>query len=305
MTAEEDPQASAADAIGAGEAATGEAAALPDREPDDLLHELSRAMHAAALSQHQRMVDEVARVRAAQVETIKARSGSEAEQLKATSQADIEEIDAWAKTATKLIAAERVRRIDARRERLQAELSRQDTIAEREVMAVEVSLEDHEAALEAFFARLEGETDPASIAQLASSLPSLPSLSDAAEAARRHAITEFAPIDEAADDAVGDNATVDGAVEVSASRLMAVMDPAASAASGTGATSPWPEPHAIAVPAGAVDITAGTEAGGPGEKLAPVAAGSRTLLRSTPAARPIDRLLGRNREPNDDPDRKD
>jgi hypothetical protein len=295
MTAEEDPQASAADAIGAGEAATGEAAALPEPEPDDLLHEFARAMHTAALSQHQRMVDEVRRLRAAQAEMVKARASSEAERVKKASQADIKEIDAWAKTATELIAAERVRRIDARRERLQAELARQDIIAEREVMAVEVTLEDHEAALEAFFARLEGETDPASIAQLASSAPSLPSLSDAAEAARRHAITEFAPIDETNEDAARDDEAVDDGAEVSPSRLMAVMD-----------TSPWPEPRVVAVPAGAGAAAAATDGTtGSDETLAPVAAGSRSLLRSTPAARPTDRLLGWNRKVTHDPDRKD
>jgi hypothetical protein len=298
-----------ADTAGAGEPTTTQAAALPEPEPDDLLHELSRAMHSAALSQHQRMVEGVGRLRATQAESIKARTTSEAEQLKKTSQADIEEIDAWAKAATEVIAAERVRRIDARRERLQAELSRQDIIAEREMMAVEVALEDHEAALEVFFRRLEDETDPASIASIASSVPSLPSLADAAEAARRNAVAEFAPIDEAGADARPDDETTDDTVEVSTSRLMAVMAPAASTPPGTGTTSPWPEPRAIAVPAGASAAADGNEAGRSGTDAqadrAPVTVGSRTLLRSMPAARPMDRLLGWNRKPGDDPNRKD
>ena len=287
MTAETDPtQAS-------------EGGVITADEPEDLLHELSRAMHAAALSQHQRMVDEVVRLRAAQAEASKVRTGSEVDHLKKASQADIKEIDTWAKTATELIAAERVRRIDERRERLQGELARQDVIAEREMMAVDVTLEEHQAALEAFFTRLERETDPASIASMASNVPPMPSLSDAADLARRHAIAEFAPIDEANLDAAPgqktDEKTVDEAIEVSTSRLMAVMEPVASRTSTADAPLPWPEPRAVAVSAGSGSTS--TEAN--------TAAGSRTLLRSVPATRPLNRLLGWDRKSGDDPDRKD
>ena len=257
----------------------------PEPEPDDLLRELSRelsrAMHRAALAQRKRMVAEVARLRSTQAEVIKARTAAEAEQLKTESDEDIREIDTWAQTATELIAAERVRRIDARRERLQAQLARQDVIAERELMAVDVTLEDHEAALEAFFGRLESETDPASIAGLASAMPSLPSLSDAADAARRHAISEFAPIDETTIETPGDDA-IDATTDVSPSRLMAVMDPDASRVAPTATATPWPEPMAIAV-----------------------TAGSQPLLRSMRASRPLDRIRHRNRAAGEDPDRAD
>lgn len=157
-------------AVAAPEAADANAA---EPEPDDLLGELSRAMRAAAATQHWRIAEELERQRTAQVEAIKARTGSEAEGLKKTSQHDIREVDAWAKTATELIAAERVRRIDARREKLQAELVRQDVIVEREVLAVEAAVESRQTELNAFFSRLEHESDPADIARLASSLPSL------------------------------------------------------------------------------------------------------------------------------------
>ena len=283
MTAETDPtQAS-------------EGGVITADEPEDLLHELSRAMHAAALSQHQRMVDEVVRLRAAQAEASKVRTSSEVDHLKKASQADIKEIDTWAKTATELIAAERVRRIDERRERLQGELARQDVIAEREMMAVDVTLEEHQAALEAFFTRLERETDPASIASMASSVPQMPSLSDAADVARGHAIAEFAPIDEANLDAAPGEKTVDEAIEVSTSRLMAVMEPVASRTSTADAPLPWPEPRAVAVSAGSGSTSSEVDA----------AAASRTLLRSVPATRPLNRLLGWDRKSGDDPDRKD
>jgi hypothetical protein len=103
-------------------------------------------------------------------------------------------------------------------------------------------------------------------------LPPLPSLSEAAEAARRHAIGEFPPIEDGTPEDAG---ATEAAIEVSRSRLMAVMDPEASqGGSGTGPT-PWPEPRAVAVAAG----SGATDA-----------AGSTLLLRTTAASRPFDRV---------------
>jgi len=285
-----------------------ESSSPPEPEPEDLLGQLSRAMHTAADSQHQRIVDDLARQRAAQVAAIEARAGAEAETLKQTSELDIREIDQWAKSATEMIAAERSRRIDARRERLQAELRRHDVIVEREVMAVEVAIEDHRAELEVFFKRLEGESDPAAIASVASSLPVLPSLADAAEAARRHAAAEFAPIDEL--DAGAAGAEPDGiAIDVSPARLMAVMDPDAAKGNAGETVPPWPEPRAIAVPAGvgasATDEdTARTADDTAKPAEAPANNDGRPLLRAVPSSRPMDRLLGWNRKANDDPGRE-
>lgn len=272
-------------------------------EPDGLLGELSRAMHAAAGSQHQRIAEELERQRGAQVEAIKARAGSESDELKKTSQHDIGEIDAWAKTATELIAAERVQRIDARREKLDAELVREDVIVGREVVAVEAAVEAHQAELDAFFSQLERESDPAGIARLASSMPSLPSLTEAADAARRQADAEFALLEEPAAGATGVDDTADDGAEVSTSRLMAVMAPGASSGSGAEVARPWePAPRAIAVPAGVSAATAGANESN--EPEAPASVGSRPLLRAIPSTRPMDRLRSRNRKPDDDPDRE-
>lgn len=291
------PKAVTDDAADATETGAAEA------EPDDLLGQLSRAMHAAAGSQHRRIAEELERQRAAQVDAIKARTGSEAKGLKKTSQDDIGEIDAWAKTATELIAAERVRRIDARREKLQAELLRQDVIVEREVLAVEAAVEAHQAELDAFFSQLERESDPVRIARLASSLPSLPSLAETADAARRQATAEFALLEEPAEGTAGGGDTADDAVEVSPSRLMAVMASDASSGSGIDVARPWESaPRAIAVPAGVG--AAAAPANESKESEARAGAGSRPLLRAIPSTRPMDRLRGWNRKPDDDPDRE-
>ena len=162
-------------------------------EPHDLLGELSKAMHAAAESQHVRIAEELQRHRATQVKAIKARATSESAELKKVSQQEAGEIDAWAAAATQLIATERAQKIDAQRETLEAELLRQEVIAERKVLAVEAAVLAHQTELDTFFSQLQRETDPVEIARLASSLPSFPSLSEAANAAMRQAAAEYAP----------------------------------------------------------------------------------------------------------------
>ena len=267
-------------------------------------------MHAAAESQRLRMVDELERHRSVQVDAIKVRSGAESEQLKKTTKDDIGEIDAWAKTATELVAAERVRRIDARRDRLQAELLRQDVIVQREVIAIEGAVEAHRAELDAFFRLLEREEDPAGIARMASSMPSLPSLLEAADAAKRQAASEFSPLDEPTATATGDDDTADDATEVTNSRLMAVMAPGASSGGGANGARPWEHAQqAVAVPAEGGATTADAADANEGapesnELKASVVVETRPLLRTIPSTRPMDRLRSWNHKPDEEPDRK-
>ena len=168
--------------------------ALDDGD-DNLLGELARAMHAAATSQSQRLNADLERRRKEQVASIAERASTETENLKADSEADIGAIDAWAKTETEKIKLERLRRIDARREQLAAQLAREDTIKEREIFAIEVAIDAHRNDMELFFGRLERETDPSAIARIASTMPAFPSLGDVAEQARRSAAAEFATIE--------------------------------------------------------------------------------------------------------------
>jgi hypothetical protein len=271
-------------------------------EPEDLLGQLSRAMHSAAASQHRRMIEDLAQERVAQVGAIEKRAGIESETLKRTSEHDVDQIDAWATEATEMIATERTRRIEARRERLEAELRRHELIVEREVMAVEVTLEEHQARLEAFYKGLGDESDPAAIAQIAATLPALPSLAEAAEAARRHAAAEFAPIDEPGITPAPDGGSESVPIEVSPSRLLAVMDPdSAKATQGEGINT-WREPHAIAVAAG--EVANEPIEGEARRDDAPARSEGRPLLRAVPSIRPVDYLRGGTPALRDDPDRE-
>ena len=285
--------------------------AIADAEPHDLLGELARAMHLAATSQYERMNVELERQRAEQVEAIGARASADVEDLKAGSEADIGGIDAWAKAETEKIKLERLRRIDARRERLAGDLERQEAIKGREILAIQAAIEAHRSEVERFFGRLERETDPAAIARVASTLPAFPALDEIAETARHAATTESStaetgdatastetdratpvPAEEATPEADAESEVIAGGAEatgipieadagatVSESRLMAVMDPDTS--HGVAAeTPPWEAPYAVSVAAG----TATAEAPQP---LEPSSRVGSTLLRTVRAIRPM------------------
>jgi hypothetical protein len=133
---------------------------------------------------------------------------------------------------------------------------------------------------------MERETDPAAIAEVASSLPPFPSLADIADEARRGASAEF----ESRDREIGaisqpssadaDAPALDNAPDalVTESRLMAVMDPEASSLGGSPAATPWEAPSVVSVAAGS-----GTTAPAPEAHDR----GGSTLLRTVRAIRPM------------------
>jgi hypothetical protein len=217
-------------------------------------------MHAAATSRLERVNAELERLHIEQVEAIAARDAAEVETLRAGSAADIGEIDAWAKAETDKTKAERLRRIDGRREQLARELEHQETIKAREIFAIEVAVDEHRKAIDLIFGRIEVETDPAAIAKVAAKLPPFPALAEVAEKARRGVEGEFANLEGPVPRAPA-GADVDPDGNVSQSRLMAVMDPGASGRMEGESARPWEtEPHAVAVTAEPPDEVAAADA---------------------------------------------
>lgn len=275
-TTPEPPAARSKDRVVAGAVAI----ASGDPPSQDLLGELARAMHAAATSQYERMNAELERRRAEQVETIANRASSDVERLKAASETDIAAIDSWAKAETERVELERIRRIEARREQLQGQLTRQDTIREREVFAVEAAIDAHRSEIDLFFGRMEREHDPAAIAKVASTMPGVPPLAQIADDARSKASAEFAEFEaelEASTSSLPATPEADPEVTVTETRLMAVMDPEATQ-NHADASKDWAQPAVVSVAAGAP--TEGSDADG-GSKV------GSTLLRTVRAIRPL------------------
>jgi hypothetical protein len=267
---------------------------------DDLLGELARAMHQAATTQAERMHAELERRRTEQLEAIADRSRSEVDRLKAGSETDIAAIDAWAKAETEKIKLERLRRIDDRRERLAGQLERHGTISEREVFAIEVAIDAHRGEIDEFFGRLEHETDPATIARIAATLPAFPSLDEVAADARRTTEAEFVDLATTPDEpavppepaapaaAVAPVApeapaiVADDSAAISEARLLAVMDPDASRPAAE-TRQDWEAPHVVSVAAGSSQAEPVIEP--PAE--APAHSRGSTLLRTVRAIRPM------------------
>jgi hypothetical protein len=294
---------------------------------EDLLGELARAMHLAATSQYERMSAELERRRADQVEEIGVRTSDEIDRLKTGSETDIATIDAWAKAETEKIKLERLRRIDARRERLSAELERQDSIKERAIAAIQVAIAAPRTEVDRFFGRMERETDPAAIAQIASTLPAFPALDEIAETARRDALAELPSLDAdtaavatATTEATSDSAAGDASATTDSSTPTGEAQPAVEAAEPTAEPTAETRPVAIPIeadsdarisqsrlmavmaPGGstgepedatpweaphAVTVAAGTSGPEPATEPEPPARMGSTLLRTVRAIRPM------------------
>lgn len=274
-----DRQADAPESAISGREAEPPGPAAGDTNHDDLLGELARAMHAAAASQYERINAELEGRRAQQVEAIATRARSEIEGLKAGSGVDISAIDAWAKAETEKIKQERLRRIDARRAQLAAQLEHREAVQAHEVLAIEAAIDGHRTEIDAFFGRMERETDPAAIARVASMLPPFPVLAQVVEEAHRQIATSG-----------GASEAVDAESGVDESRLIGVMDRTGAGPGGSATTQPWEaQPSAVSVTAGPGGVVEAHASGRGG-----------VLLRSIPSIRP---MVGRDEtESSEEPD---
>ncbi len=299
-------------------------------EPGAFQAELAAVMHGAARAERDRVLGEVERRRAASVEEVRSRGSGEGDRLHAGADEVETGIEAWAEAEIARIQLERQRRIDAHHQDLEARVQWQAALVEREVAGIESGAAEYRAEIEAFFTRLDAETDPATIAALATRVPPLPRLDEVAAAARARAEAELprpAPVAEAAGPAATEPeaaapATVelespdtDTEATITQSRLIAVMDPLA-VATPEGAAG-WSMPATTeAVPAAVEPASTPAEsASSAGEREEGVAGvtGDTTaaeaepesgrLLNAIPTARPFSWLLRpENREGRSGPD---
>ena len=140
------------------------------------LDELAKAMQSTAAAEQTRNAEGTEQRRQSHIDAIRAREAIEAEELRELAKEDVKSIDGWSDGEIKRIKLERERRIAARREQLQVRLEEHRTVVGREVEAVEAAVAAYRADIEQYFRRLESETDPVVIAQLAGSRPPFPEL---------------------------------------------------------------------------------------------------------------------------------
>ena len=271
--------------------------ATPD-EGSVFLAELVRAWHTTAGLERIRIDEDTERRRQAHVDRVRAREASEAERIRELAREDMNAIEAWADGEKERIKLERQRRMTELHDDLDLSLAKHRSKIDLEVEGVETRIATYRAEVEAFFGRLDGETDLVLIAQQAAMRPVFPTLDEVPTAAVAAAVDAADAVDaveverpspEAPPAGADDDATggIAGMTERSA---VGVMDPQTV----TEPVASWadrPEPGPEAVPA---DTSAGVDAGAEGEPAEPVTvasgssvAGSGALLQSMAVKQPM------------------
>lgn len=270
-------------------------------EAADFLAELVHALQSTAAHERTRIGEETERRRQALVDQVRAREASEVERIRELAAEDMKAIEAWVAGEKDRIRRERERRTTELNEDLELSLSEHHSKIEVEIQSVESVIATYRADVEAFFERLEGETDLVMIAQQAARRPAFPTLdslaipvaTDAGDAAEAEPVTaEASPAD--VDDGArgaGTGAGGAGTADVADATLVGVMDPEAAAEPVESWATP-PETNPEPVPAGSFDEA--DDRGAAGEQADPVTAAigqgggnSGTLLQSIPVSHPM------------------
>jgi hypothetical protein len=151
-------------------------------DPGVFLAELARAMQATAGQERTRVMEDIDRRLASHVERIREREAAEADRMRELATGDLAAIDTWAEAEFERINAEKARRADAVRADLDGSLQEHRSLIGQEIERVAAAVDVHRTAVHEFFDRLERETDPVALAQIATRRPPFPSLDAAAQA---------------------------------------------------------------------------------------------------------------------------
>jgi len=156
------------------------------------LHEISRAMRAAAAQERSRISGAVAEVTVAHEQKVRDRGASEATELRRLADEDVAGIQQSAEEAIQAIRSEADKKVIERRQSLAEYLDRHAALVETEIGRVNGAVDDYNAQLDGFFGRLADEQNPAEIARLAGQLPEPPNLDEVGATARAEAVARIA-----------------------------------------------------------------------------------------------------------------
>ena len=144
--------------------------------------ELVDAFRATAARERARLDEETDRRRQALVDQVRAREASEVERIRELAASDMKGIEAWVAGEKERIRRERERRTNELNEDLELSLADHHSQIEVEIQSVERVIATYRAAVDAFFERLDGETDLVMIAQQAAQRPAFPTIDSLATA---------------------------------------------------------------------------------------------------------------------------
>ncbi len=238
-------------------------AETPKRKPNKLMADLTRAMQKAAESARDETLERLQSDAKAFIESVHARSGTEAEAIRHTADADVAGIREWSKAEIARIREETDERITGRKTRLEAEIEDHAGRIEAQIERVQGHVAWFEAEMAGFFERLLAEDDPTRLAAMAENLPEPPAFDDLSdlpvpsiEAPAAEAVNPA--VDEASFAAIEAAATTAGTT--GAERVTAVAESSATPADPRfAALGLTPEAAAEAEAEAEVDPTADVE----------------------------------------------
>ena len=155
--------------------------------------QMADAMRAAARSQHSHIVSDVEERQAAYVSALHNRAAADVDAMRQSADGVTEDVEAWAAAELERIESERGQKIDTARMGFQQRLESHESQVAQEIADVRDRVNAYRAEIDAFFSRLDAESDPARIAEMAAQVPVLPDLEGASAAARARATVEVAP----------------------------------------------------------------------------------------------------------------
>jgi hypothetical protein len=166
---------------------------VPADEGSLFVAELVRSMRATASLERAKIGEDTEQKRQAHIGLVRAREASEADRMRELAGEDMKAIEDWAEGETKRIQLERERRASELHEDLETSLAEHRSKIDREIETAEAAIATYQAEVDAFFARLDRETDLIVIARQAALRPVFPALSAVAApvAAASVAATEF------------------------------------------------------------------------------------------------------------------
>ena len=153
----------------------------PRRKPNKLMADLTRAMQTAAESARDETLERLGTDAKAFIESVHARSGTEAEALRQTADEDIASIREWSKAEIARIREETDERIAGRKTSLEAEIEAHAARIEAQIERVQAHVALFETEMAGFFERLLAEDDPTRLAAMAENLPEPPAFDDLPE----------------------------------------------------------------------------------------------------------------------------
>ena len=240
------------DAAAAATAETEVVEPVPADEGSLFVAELVRSMRATASLERAKIGEDTEQKRQAHIGLVRAREASEADRMRELAGEDMKAIEDWAEGETNRIQLERERRASELHQDLETSLAEHRSKIDREIETAEAAIATYQAEVDAFFARLDRETDLIVIARQAALRPVFPALG-AATAPVAAASVEATPAKTSDEPPAGTDGGPSGAgTSGSTGTGVGVMDPSAEpqpVESWAAQPDAQPEP----VPAGASD----------------------------------------------------